>query len=58
MMNIRRLGRDTLQTVTDVPLFQMIRSLQNLFVLTMTAEVLSEMSAELSNYMASHFRKH
>lgn len=54
MMNIRRLGRDTLQTVTGVPLFQRIRSLQHLFVLTTRAAVLSETSADLYQTTRHH----
>ena len=54
MMNTRRLVRNTVQTVTRVPLFQRIRSLQNLSVLTIRAAVLSETSANLYQTTRRH----
>ena len=54
MMNTRRLGRDTVKTVTRVPLFHRIRSLQHLSVLTMRAAVLSETSADLYQTTRRH----
>jgi hypothetical protein len=57
MTNTRRLGRDTVQTVTRVPLFQRILSFQHLPVLTMRVAVLSETSADLYQTTGVTFQK-